>query len=114
MGVYYVNGTINTAASGSLELGVAGTLNWGLDISIAAATATGQIKVFAQNDDPSSSSFVVEPFQTFQVTSGKFPGDFTKVMVSSAEAPPSTNLYVTWTPTATPTGSITIKLMKTI
>jgi hypothetical protein len=112
--INYVTGSINTAANGSFVVPVAGASNWSIDLNLAAATATGSIAVYAQNDNPATTTFSGEPVLTIAVNSGVFLGDFTKYTFTSNNVPPATNLNIVWTTGGTPAGSISILAMKNL
>jgi hypothetical protein len=112
MAISYINGTINTAVTGSsvvIPIAAAGT--FGIDLNLSAATATGVIYVYVQNDNPATSTFFGEPALSIAVNSGVFLGDFTKFHFSTTDVPFGVNLNIVWTTAGTPAGSIAVSAL---
>jgi hypothetical protein len=82
-------------------------VNYCFDINITSSDAVGNVKIFIQNDDPTTSTFVVDPKLTFPVTGGKFINNQTKQVIDSNSFTSNRFVYVLWTRTS---GSGTIGL----
>lgn len=114
MSFFYFNGSINTAATGNnAVLPLAGATNFSVDLNLSAASATGTITVYAQNDNPATSTFAGKSVLTIAVNSGVFLGGFTKYTFTSNDVPPAANYNIVWTTAGTPAGSIAYMAMLT-